>query len=67
MIPGRDCRFAFTIWTWLAESLLKPVPFRLVNPRLRPKVTFWPDCGVPKGNETIRNAPGVANRHENCD
>ena len=45
-----------------------PIPYPVI-PRLRPKVTFWPDFGVPKGDEIARNAPGVANRqrHVNCD
>ena len=54
MMPGGDCGFPFTIWTWLAESSLKLLPSRQANPRLLPKVTFWSDFGVPKGGETAR-------------
>jgi hypothetical protein len=54
-----DRGFTLAMWTWVVDSLLKPLPFRQEVRRLSPNSDILVDLGVPKGGETGMQRPSV--------
>ena len=46
---GDNRGFPLAMWTWVVDSLLKPLPFRQEVRRLSPNSDILVDFGVPKG------------------